>query len=178
MVFLKKAAERDTLLHLPRILTALVARDQTILATVEADVDAGNFGRFVCEYFQDEHWDYDHLYCVPELLKIDRRNSFLVGRITFEADPGLLTRLVLGEHGVWQCPNQRIGGVIVDGAVAPQCVRLSPWEAIALHAMAADVRAAFKLDNDLLETQVWLPKSSNPSIIEELRELLGERPTA
>src|SRR6185295_19167824 len=148
-IFSRRAVERDSLAGLPAVLEAVVTSRHVIVVTVEGDVNAGNFPVFLSDYFRDERWDYDRLFYIPAMLKADRESSFLVGRLTSEADAGMLTRLLLGTHGVWQCSNQRVAGVIVAEAAAAACVQLTPWEATELEAMAPDVRAAFKLDNDL-----------------------------
>jgi hypothetical protein len=160
--------------HLDKIFNILRAPDYVFLSSIELDAEAGRFPDLLVQYFRDEAWDYTQSYFVAPIKQTRRDNEYAVGRLTFEAAPGQMVRVLAQNGGVRWGSALRVWGLQASEARIADVIEMSPDDAEQLRRAEVAARAAWLADADLNSLSVWL----SSGVDEDSRTKLAKLKTA
>jgi hypothetical protein len=130
--------------------------DYVVLNTIELDVEAGRFPDVVAAYFAQPDWGYSNRFFIAEMSNMGPRETYAVGRLTFEAGPGQ-TAQVLGQDGGFRWgPNLSVGGVQVATHDVATAIRRCPFDPEDAATLQGITRFAWVAGRDLDELAAWV----------------------
>jgi hypothetical protein len=160
--------------HLDQVFDVLRTPEFVFLSTIELDAEAGRFPDVLAQYFRDEAWDDTQSFFVAPIKHTSRSSQYAVGRLTFEAAPGQLVR-VLSQNGGFRWGSAlRVWGLQVPDRHIADSIEMSMDDAEHLKRVHQIARAAWLADADLNTLAVWLA----PSVDEHSRNALTRMRTA
>jgi hypothetical protein len=86
--------------HLDQFTSEARLSGHVFLTTIELDAECGRFPEMLAAYFCLASWDYRRRFYGAPLLKGDSEETHVVGRLTFDAEPGETAKVLAYNGGL------------------------------------------------------------------------------
>ena len=126
------------------------------LNIIELEVEPGHYPEVFAAYFSDETWIHERRYFVASIKKDDQEAKYQVGRIVFEALPGLTTRVLGLNAGFRWGAAFNVGGIQVSDGDIAQVLERSPFLAADARHLEPLCRAAWASRRQADRISVWV----------------------
>ena len=150
---------RELFRHVDRLFESLNQSGFVFLSTIELDADAGRFPDVLVQYFRDEVWAHTQSYFIAPIRRIGPGNLYAMGRLTFEAPPGQIRRVLAQDCGFRWGAGLRVWGLQVPADRIADTIDVAPEDAMQANLVQKGVRAAWLASSDLDGLSLWLSPS-------------------
>lgn len=156
--------------HLDQVFEILKAHEFAFLSTIELDAEAGRFPDVLAQYFR-EGWAGSQSFFVAPIESTPTASGYAVGRLTFEAVPGQMLR-VLGQNGGFRWGSAlRVWGLQVPRGHIADAIRMSTDDAGQLSEVQKIARAAWLAADDLDALALWISPSVGADALKTLARM-------
>jgi hypothetical protein len=150
---------RELFRHIDDLFKLLNQNGFVFLSTIELDADAGRFPDVLVQYFRDEVWADTQSYFIAPIRRIGPGSLYPIGRLTFEASPGQIQRVLAQNRGFRWGAGLRVWGLQVPADRIADTIDVAAEDAVQANLVQKGVRAAWLASSDLDGLSLWLSPS-------------------